>query len=150
GHPPLSYADALDRSERLAAALVAEGISRGDVIMVQLPSGPEFVIAYCAAALIGAVLSTLHMPYGPAEAEPLLRHARAKAIVCSAANDKADPAAMFLNLKERAPSLRCVISLGPARPGVLAFDELIATADRKGVPNGAVASDPALMCYTSG
>ena len=50
--------------------------------MVQLPSSPDFLIAYYAAARLGAVLSTLHMPYGPVEAEPLLRHARARAVIC--------------------------------------------------------------------
>ena len=73
GYPPLTFAQALDKSERFAAALSARGMRRGDVLMVQLPSGPDFLIAYYAAARLGAVLSTLHMPYGPVEAEPLLR-----------------------------------------------------------------------------
>ena len=77
GYPPLTFAQALEKSERFAAALAARGIRRGDVIMVQLPSSPDFLIAYYAAARLGAVVSTLHMPYGPVEAEPLLRHARA-------------------------------------------------------------------------
>jgi cyclohexanecarboxylate-CoA ligase/acyl-CoA synthetase len=150
GQPSLTFAQALDRSERLAAALAAHGVRRGDVIMVQLPSGPEFLLVYYAAALIGAVLSTLHMPYGPAEAEPLLRHARARAVVCAAATDKADPPAMFTALRARLPSLHCVVSVGPARPGVLSLADLVAAGDRAALPPGPVATDPALMCYTSG
>ena len=38
GYPPLTFGQALDRSERLAAALAAHGVRRGDVIAVQLPS----------------------------------------------------------------------------------------------------------------
>ncbi|HXW25352.1 MAG TPA: AMP-binding protein [Xanthobacteraceae bacterium] len=150
GYPPLTFAEALDRSERLAAALAAHGIGRGDVISVQLPSGPDFILVYYAAALIGAVLSTLHMPYGPVEAEPLLRHARARAVVCGAATDKADPPAMFAALRTRLPSLQHVISVGPARAGVLSLADLFAAGDRAALPPGPVAADPAIMCYTSG
>lgn len=150
GRPPLSYAQALEQAERLAGALAARGIGRGDVITVQLPSGPDFLVVYLAAALIGAVLSTLHMPYGPTEAEPLLRHSRASAVVCGGATDKTDPPAMFQALQSRVPSLRHIISVGPARPGVLAFEALVAAGDRKAVSPGPVAADPALMCYTSG
>src|SRR5205807_4436382 len=41
GYPPLTFAQALEKSERFAAALAARGIRRGDVIMVQLPSSPD-------------------------------------------------------------------------------------------------------------
>ena len=40
GQPPLTFAQARDRSERLAAALAAHGVGHGDVIAVQLPSIP--------------------------------------------------------------------------------------------------------------
>ena len=43
---PVSFGVALDQAERLAAALAALGIGRGDVIAVQLPSTPEFIIIY--------------------------------------------------------------------------------------------------------
>jgi cyclohexanecarboxylate-CoA ligase len=150
GRPPLTFAQAGERSERLAAALAAHGIKRGDVIAVQLPSSPDFILVYYAAAQIGAVLSTLHMPYGPAEAEPLLRHSRARAVVCGGATDKTDPPAMFTALQARLPNLAHIVTVGPARPGVLSLADLIATGDRTALPPGPVAADPAIMCYTSG
>src|SRR6201993_1486993 len=109
GYLPLTFAQALNKSERFAAALAARGIRRGDVIMVQLPSSPDFLIAYLAAARLGAVLSTLHMPYGPVEAEPLLRHARTRAVICGPATDKTDPPAMYKALQPRLPKLDYVI-----------------------------------------
>jgi cyclohexanecarboxylate-CoA ligase len=150
GYPPLTFAHALDKSERFAAALAARGIRRGDVIMVQLPSSPDFLIAYYAAARLGAVLSTLHMPYGPVEAEPLLRHARTRAVICGPATEKTDPPAMYQALQPRLPKLDHVISAGPARDGVLAFAELIAAGDRTALPPEPRPDDPVLMCYTSG
>ena len=150
GSPSLTFAQALDRSERLASALTARGIRRGDVVMVHLPSGPDFLIAYCAAVRMGAVLSTLHMPYGPVEAEPLLRHARARAVICGAASDKTDHPAMYKALRSTLPKLDHVISVGPGRDGAISFADLIATGDRAAIPPEPRADDPALMCYTSG
>jgi cyclohexanecarboxylate-CoA ligase len=150
GYPPLTFAQALDKSERFAAALAARGIRRGDVVMVQLPSSPDFLIAYLAAARLGAVLSTLHMPYGPVEAEPLLRHARTRAVICGPATDKTDPPGMYKSLQPGLPKLDHVISVGPAREGVLSFADLIAAGDRAALPPDPRADDPVLMCYTSG
>ncbi|MEJ0070009.1 MAG: class I adenylate-forming enzyme family protein, partial [Pseudomonadota bacterium] len=156
GHPPIAYGTALEQAERLATALAALGLRRGDVVAIQLPSTPDFVIAYYAVTMLGGVVSTLHMPYGPAETEPLLRHARARAVLCGPATDKADPPAQFIALAARLPSLRHVISTGPARPdlagnvSVHALAALIDGAARGARPAAPVATDPALMCYTSG
>jgi len=150
GHSPLTYHAVRDRAERLAAALAALGVRRGDVVTVQLPSTPDFIVVYCAVARLGGVFSTLHMPYGAAEAEPLLRHSRARAVFCGAATDKSDAPAMFTALAERLPTLQHVIAVGPPQPGVLSLDALIAGADLAGLPPQPVATDVALMCYTSG
>lgn len=150
GYPPLTFAQAHEKSERFAAALAARGIRRGDVVMVQLPSGPDFLIAYYATARLGAVLSTLHMPYGPVEAEPLLRHARARAVICGAATEKADPPVMYKKLQAGLPKLDHVISVGPTRDGVPSFADLVASGDRAVLPAEPRADDPVLMCYTSG
>jgi cyclohexanecarboxylate-CoA ligase len=147
---PVTFRSALDQVERLAAALATLGIRRGDVIAVQLPSTPEFVIIYYAIARVGAVLTTLHMAYGPTEAEPILRHARARAVFCGAASDRSDPPVVFTGLGQRLPNLQHVIVVGPARPGVLAFETLISSADRAAMPPPPVATDVAVMCYTSG
>jgi cyclohexanecarboxylate-CoA ligase len=150
GYPPVTYRAALDRAERLAAALAGLGVRRGDVVAVQLPSTPEFVVIYYAVARLGGVLSTLHTPYGAGEVEPLLRHSRARAVFCGAVTDKSDPPALFAALAERLPHLEHVISVGPLRPGVLSLEALIADADPALLPSPPVATDVALMCYTSG
>jgi acyl-CoA synthetase (AMP-forming)/AMP-acid ligase II len=150
GHAPITYAAVLDRAELLAAALAALGLRRGDVVSVQLPSTPEFVIVYHAVARLGAVLSTLHTPYGAGEAEPILRHGRARAVFCGAAAEKSDPPGMFAALAPRLPELRHIISVGPPRADIHSLDALIAGADRAALPALPVATDAALMCYTSG
>jgi cyclohexanecarboxylate-CoA ligase len=149
GRATVSFGAALDQAERLATALAALGIRRGDVIAVQLPSTSEFIIIYYAIARLGAVLTPLHMAYGAAEAEPILRHARARAVFCGAASDKSDPPGVFTRLRQHLPNLRHVITVGSARPSVLAFETLISNADRGALPPP-VATDVAVMCYTSG
>jgi cyclohexanecarboxylate-CoA ligase len=139
------------RVERFAAGLRAAGVSAGDVVAVQLPNIPEFVVAYLAASRLGAVMSTIHMPYRGSEFETLLRHSRARAIVCLSQAKDWSPAEAALELKASIPTLRAVIALGAPLAGALAFPELAATApDRLAPVAGPLAGDPMLLLYTSG
>ncbi|RZT93704.1 acyl-CoA synthetase [Rivibacter subsaxonicus] len=54
------WAQTRDRSARLAAALRAFGIGRGDTVSVMLPNTPEMVEAHYAVPAINAVLNTLN------------------------------------------------------------------------------------------
>jgi fatty-acyl-CoA synthase len=54
------WATLRDRSARLAAALRAHGIGRGDAVSVMLPNTPEMVEAHYAVPALGAVLNTLN------------------------------------------------------------------------------------------
>jgi non-ribosomal peptide synthetase component E (peptide arylation enzyme) len=54
-----TYAQVRERADRLAAALVAEGVRPGDVVVVQLPNVAELVLTYLASSRIGAIVSPL-------------------------------------------------------------------------------------------
>ncbi len=139
------------RVERFAAGLRAAGVSAGDVVAVQLPNIPEFVVAYLAVCRLGAVMSTIHMPYRGSEFETLLRHSRARAIVCLSQAKDWSPAEAALELKASIPTLRAVIALGAPLAGALAFPELAATTPHGLAPvAGPLAGDPMLLLYTSG
>ncbi len=146
----LSFREVHRRSERLARALRARGLDRGNVIAIQLPNIPEFMIAYFAASMLGAVLAPLHMPYRAREMEPLLRHAGARLVICGPAIGDYVPAEAFLALCEAVGSLTDVVSVGPAHPGTLAFQELIETGPFSDVGESSAAGDPAILCFTSG
>jgi acyl-coenzyme A synthetase/AMP-(fatty) acid ligase len=136
---------------RLAGGLHAAGIVKGDVVAVQLPNLPEFVVAYLAICRLGAVLSTLHMPYRGAEIETLLGHSKATAaIVLSEAKDFA-PADAVLAMRARLPHLKAVIAHGKKVAGAFVLADLIAQSpplDPEYEPP--VAADPFLLLYTSG
>ena len=146
------------RTERLAGALAAAGVAKGEVVAVQLPNVAEFVIAYLAICRLGAVLSTIHMPYRAAEIESLLAHNRAVAAICLAAAKDWDPAATFIGLQAALPDLKIVVALGPRVSGALSLAEMIDTgtplsagaALDLGAAAPAVAADPFLLLYTSG
>jgi len=46
----LTYADLHRISDEVAAGLAREGIGEGDVVGLVLPPGPDYLLAYCAAA----------------------------------------------------------------------------------------------------
>jgi cyclohexanecarboxylate-CoA ligase len=146
----LTYREAWRRAQRLARAFTALGLRKGDVIAVQLPNVPEFMIAYFAATMMGAVLAPMHMPYRAREMEPLLRHARARLAICGGAVDDYVPAETLLTLKQTVDTLSQVVTVGPDHPGALSLQQMIAAGPFEDIRNPGVAADPAILCFTSG
>jgi long-chain acyl-CoA synthetase len=60
GDERLTHAELVDRVERLAAGLLAEGIEPGDAVGLLLPNDSRFVVAYHAVAAIGAVVAPVN------------------------------------------------------------------------------------------
>jgi len=147
----VSWRELGSRVAGFAAGLQGAGVARGEVVAVQLPNLPEFVVAYLAILRLGAVMTTIHMPYRGAEFETLLRHSRATAIVCLGQAKDWSPAQAALALRSAVPTLRAVIALGAAPEGALAFSavEAAPAAEIRDLPEPA-AGDPILLLYTSG
>ncbi len=151
GEPGLSYREVLDRSRRFANALLGLGLVKGDVVAIQAPNVPEFLIAYYGVSMMGGVLCTLHMPYREGELAPLLRFAEAKAIICCPAIDRYDAPAAMQALRRIVPLLRHVIvAFGAAPEGCLGMDALIAGAGAERPAVEVLAADPCQLCFTSG
>lgn len=51
----VSYAELDGRSDEVAAGLATQGIGEGSVLLLSLPSGVDYLVAYAAAAKLGAV-----------------------------------------------------------------------------------------------
>jgi acyl-CoA synthetase (AMP-forming)/AMP-acid ligase II len=77
-----SWRELQDRVLKTAYGLKQRGVSRGDVVAVQLPNLPEFIVSYFAIGRLGAVTCTLHMPYRGAEVATLMRHSGARLAIC--------------------------------------------------------------------
>jgi non-ribosomal peptide synthetase component E (peptide arylation enzyme) len=147
-----SYGELKDRSTRLANAFLRLGLRNGDVIAIQLPSCTEFLTAYIAATRIGAILATMHMPYRENELEPLLRFCEAKAVICGVAAGSYEGPPMMRRLQAKIAHISHVIVVGqgPVEASVHRFDDLIAASDASPIAHGPKASEPALLCFTSG
>jgi fatty-acyl-CoA synthase len=76
-----SWAQVRDRSARLAAALTALGVGRGDTVSVMLPNTPEMVEAHYAVPALGAVLNTLNTRLDAALLAWQMAHCEAAVIV---------------------------------------------------------------------
>jgi len=80
----ISWRELYQRVLKAAQGLKNRGVGKGDVVAVQLPNTPEFLVAYLATSRLGAVLCTLHMPYRGAEIDAILGHSGAKMFINSA------------------------------------------------------------------
>jgi cyclohexanecarboxylate-CoA ligase len=146
----VTYAELTACAERFAGGLHALGIGRGDVVSVQLPNVPEFIVAYLAIARLGAIMSTAHMPYRAAEVRTLLAHSRARAFVCVSATKDYAPAAAALAMRPGLPALDHVIALGEPVEGAISYVSV--AASESGLPDDVASApaDPFLLLYTSG
>jgi len=146
----IAYAEWRGRSRRFANALLDLGLKRGDVVAIQYPNHPEFLIAFLGVAMMGGVLCTLHMPYRAGEMAPLMNHGRARAAICTAGDEKYDAPATMADLKAQVPSLEHIIVIGGSAAGALDFDALIAAADDRPIADPPAPDDPLILCFTSG
>jgi cyclohexanecarboxylate-CoA ligase len=72
------------RVARVAGGLARHGVRPGDVVALQLPNSPEFLVLHLALARLGAVMCTVHMPYRGAEIESILAHSGARLFLTAA------------------------------------------------------------------
>ncbi|WFL76312.1 class I adenylate-forming enzyme family protein [Altererythrobacter arenosus] len=109
----LTYAEMRDEVERLAGALLAAGIDKDDVIVVQLPNISEFVALYFAAATIGAIVSPVAVQYRSHELSTIFDIVKPRAYVCGTHMHHAD------HLGVARPLLRgdvALMTFGPDAP----------------------------------
>ena len=122
----LSYAEGDDLSNRLAAALRARGIGRGDVVSFQLPNWWEFSILHLACLKLGAISNPLMVIFRERELRFMLGLAESKILVVPASFRGFDYAAMATNLREHLPKLAHVFVVG--RDGADGFARLLENA----------------------
>jgi acyl-CoA synthetase (AMP-forming)/AMP-acid ligase II len=71
----LTYGEAITKSARLARGMLANGIGKGTRVGLLMPNSPDFMLAWLAAARIGALIIPLNTFYKPRELGYVLRHA---------------------------------------------------------------------------
>ena len=139
-----AYREYHDRVLRLAAALRQLGVRPGDRVATLAWNTYRHLELYFAIPLAGAVLHTLNLRLAPDELRYVVDHADDRMIV-------ADTSLLPALAPARAarPGMP-VVGTDGAGPGVLDYEELIATAEPLPEPPPVGEEDLAALCYTSG
>ncbi len=133
-------------SNRLANALKAYGIKKGDRIGILLPQCPETAISHIALYKIGAIAIPLFTLFGPDALEYRLANSEAKAIITDNANIE-----KILEIRERLSQLKIlIVTKGELEKGIIDFWGSIEKGSPYLKPVRTRADDPALIIYTSG
>src|SRR6185437_37752 len=141
GDERLSFAD-LDRiSERLAHALVARGIAKGDRVAIAMRNCPAWIVSYMAILKAGGIATLLNGWWEAHEMEHATLLTEPKLIIADGARGK--------RIAERCGRFETV-SLEIDRPVEEAIAELLST-ENDGVSLPAIApEDEATILFTSG
>lgn len=111
--------------DRVAAALLGQGLRKDDILTYQLPNFSETVILALACSRIGLIISPVVMPYRAHELGHVVETVKPKAIVTVAQFAGHDHAAMALAMGVE----RVLIHGGSAPEGTVDLDAAAAQAD---------------------
>jgi propionyl-CoA synthetase len=157
----ITYRQMLSRTAKLAGALAALGVGRGDRVVIYMPMVPEAAIAMLACARLGAIHSVVFGGFAAAELAARIADARPKVLV--AASCGLEPGRVV----KYKPLLDAAIALSPHKPDACLIlqreaeraalipgrDHDLAEAEAAAAPHDPVpvaATDPLYILYTSG
>jgi long-chain acyl-CoA synthetase len=147
----VSFAEVGVIAREIALGLIDLGIPAGDRVAILAGTRPEWTYADFAATMAGAVVVPIYQTNSPQECEWVLSDSDSVAVVV----ENADQLAKVIEVRERLPHLRHVISMEPA-DGAISLDELRErgrTRDRAELDARIAAvtpQDPYTIIYTSG
>lgn len=157
----ITFADLQDLTARLAGALAARGVGKGDRVLIYMPMVPEAVVAMLACVRIGAVHSVVFGGFASKELAVRIDDAAPKAVIAGSCGIEPGRIVDYkplldgaIDLAEHKPDFT-IIYQREAQPATLVdgrdFDwasELAAAEPADCVP--VKGSDPAYILYTSG
>lgn len=138
----VTYGGFFENAERMAAALVAEGVEPGDRIAVQTHKTVAMLELYVATVMAGAVFLPLNTAYKTAELEYFLSDATPKLLVCDPANLNA------LTPIAKSSGVKSILTLAADETGTLPEARDGQNPGFRAVARGPL--DLAAILYTSG
>jgi propionyl-CoA synthetase len=156
-----SYAQLQDEVARLAGALLALGVERGDRVLIYMPMIPEAVFGMLACARTGAIHSVVFGGFAANELAQRIQHAAPSAVLtasCGIEPGRVVPYKPMLDeaiARASAKPRRCLVLQRPQAPAPLepGRDVDWQSAVAGAAPAAAVAvqaTDPLYILYTSG
>jgi len=156
-----TYNELTDEVARFAGALKAQGINKGDVVIIYMPMIPEAAIAMLGCARIGAVHSVVFGGFAAHELAVRIEDAKPKAVITASCGIEITKVIEYKPLVDKAieqASHKPDFSIVYQRPQAKAqmqpgrdFDwsDLVASAEPAD-PVPVKATDPLYVLYTSG
>ena len=151
----ISFKEMDDLSDKLACGFLREGLKRGDRIGVIALNQPEWLIAYFAAAKIGAAVVGLSPRHPAPELLKLIQRSRPRAIVSLKNVGDTDYAALFEANKTKLTGLEfCYFIGGEGTQGCKSLESLMDDEVDQGLLSEAAAlvepEDEIMFAFTSG
>ena len=156
-----TYRELRDAVARFAGVLTAQGVARGDRVIVYMPMVPEAVIAMLACARIGAIHSVVFGGFAADELASRIDDAQPKVIVSASCGIEPGRIVAYKPVLDaaiasaKAKPAHCIVLQRPMLEAELEsprdLDWSNVVADAKPVPCVSVdATDPLYILYTSG
>jgi len=130
GERRYSWREELERCRRLASALTARGIERGDTVALMAPNIPEAFEAHYGVPMAGAVLNALNIRLDPGTIAFTLEHGEAKVLITDTEFSPVIAEALA-QLKRKPVIIDIVDAMGPGgkRLGEMDYEEFLATGN---------------------
>lgn len=134
-----------EQSNRLANALRAHGIERGDRVAILLPQAPEVAVAHIAIYKLAAIAVPVAVLFGPDAISYRLQNSGAAALITNAQGLE-----KISSVRSEIPGLKLVLSLDGVGDGAEDFHALLARGSPDFMPEVTTPDTPGMMIYTSG
>jgi len=153
----LTFRELVTQVDNFAAALLAAGLRKDDVLMVQLPNTVEIVEVLLACARLGVICSPVPVQFRTHELRYVMPLLEPKAFVTCVEFDGHRHLDMIRSLQPQFPGLTTIIAAGSDLPeGVIALDPLLLEAQDTSALHAELrlhpvdANDIFTVCWTSG
>ncbi len=156
-----TYREALDETARIAGMIAAQGVGKGDRVIIYMPGVPEAIFGMLACARLGAIHSVVFGGFAAAELAKRIDDATPKLILSASCGLEPHRVVPYKPLLDEAIELsqhkphRCIILQRPQLEAELNTDRDLdwRAAFAKAAPAPCVdvaATDPLYILYTSG
>ena len=157
----ITYAELQEQVARFAGALRAQGVTKGDRVIIYMPMVPEAAVAMLGCARIGAIHSVVFGGFSARELATRIDDAKPKLMVAGSCGIEPNRVVHYkplldsaINLAEHKPE-HCIILQREQEPGTLTQGRDLGWAEALSAAEPAecvsvAATDPLYILYTSG
>jgi long-chain acyl-CoA synthetase len=138
-----TYGELNTRANRLANALRANGVARGDRVSLYLPNVPEFALGYLAAQKVGAVAVSINALFKADEVKYIVNDSGS--VVLFTLGE------LLPNVpRDQCPTLKHIVVSGGDALGNPTLDDWLSKGASDVKSEEMLRDDPAVLLYTSG